>query len=518
MPENVVRHEPRRARRIFASPERRPSVAAVDPRVHAGARTASLSLRRRPRQCTRPQTLVASSLTARHGAPTWPCALTNRKLGHVVELADVARHLEEGQQPRALARAEASTAASRSSARGSRAGSRSGRSPRTRVARARRAPTTDSTSASSSPGSPRRRAPAPPTRRTPSAAPSLEPEAPRSQCGRRILERDFSAASPISSLASASSPSGTCSASGRSTFVSTTEVALGRDRDRPHLRGGGRETSWIESTAPSEPTQRPRQQPQAIRVARLLDRRDRREVDLAREQRAGSGRSGRRRPPRRRRRAGGRPAPCSRRRCGRAGSRAHPLEERDEVPVAVERGDLARAVVRRPRRRRATGGARRLRAAPRRSASIPSTRIRQLAAGDEGLGSGADRALHRVAPRQSRRPPPGGGRPPRRAPARRTALVVEHLEPEPVAVEGDAAAASGRASTGIVCGAERSGRPVHDEVGQGLELVRARRAVEVRTRAARPSRAPRASARARCRPPHGGAHRRAGRRRRPRGR
>jgi hypothetical protein len=44
---------------------------------------------------------------------------------------------------------------------------------------------------------------------------------------------------------------------------------------------GSLETSWIESTAPSDETQR-----RGSSVARVLDRRDRRGVELAREQAA----------------------------------------------------------------------------------------------------------------------------------------------------------------------------------------------------------------------------------------
>jgi hypothetical protein len=68
---------------------------------------------------------------------------------------------------------------------------------------------------------------------------------------------DFRAASPIRSFASASSPSGTCEASGSNTFVSTTEVAdSGVTATERTCSSGLRETSWIESTAPSELTQR----------------------------------------------------------------------------------------------------------------------------------------------------------------------------------------------------------------------------------------------------------------------
>jgi hypothetical protein len=66
-----------------------------------------------------------------------------------------------------------------------------------------------------------------------------------------------SAASPIRSRASASSSSGTCSASGKSTRTSTAEVALSGVTATLSTRSSGtRETSWIESTAPSDDTQR----------------------------------------------------------------------------------------------------------------------------------------------------------------------------------------------------------------------------------------------------------------------
>ena len=80
---------------------------------------------------------------------------------------------------------------------------------------------------------------------------------PRSWCGVGSSNALLSAASPIRSFASASSPSGTCSASGSSTFVRTTEVALSGVTATVRTRSSGRrETSWIESTAPSEETQR----------------------------------------------------------------------------------------------------------------------------------------------------------------------------------------------------------------------------------------------------------------------
>ncbi len=59
------------------------------------------------------------------------------------------------------------------------------------------------------------------------------------------------------SFASASSPSGTCSASGSSTFVSATDVAdSGVTATTRTCSSGLRDTSWIESTAPSDATHR----------------------------------------------------------------------------------------------------------------------------------------------------------------------------------------------------------------------------------------------------------------------
>ena len=79
---------------------------------------------------------------------------------------------------------------------------------------------------------------------------------PRSWCGVGSSNADLSAASPISSFASASSPSGTCSASGKSTFVSTTDVADSGVTATVRMRSSGVfEISWIDSTAPSLETQ-----------------------------------------------------------------------------------------------------------------------------------------------------------------------------------------------------------------------------------------------------------------------
>ena len=110
---------------------------------------------------------------------------------------------------------------------------------------------------------------------------------PRSKCGVGSSNALCSAASPMSSVASASIPSGTISAFGSRIRISTTEVALSgvtaTERTWPN---GRRVTSWIESTAPSEETQSARQDAQPVGIPRVLDRRDRRDVELAVEQHA----------------------------------------------------------------------------------------------------------------------------------------------------------------------------------------------------------------------------------------
>ena len=125
----------------------------------------------------------------------------------------------------------------------------------------------------------------------------------------------------------------------------TTDVALsGVTATVRTWSSGVRVTSWIESTAPSDETQRRGRRRSRCGVPRVLDRRDRRDVELAGEQHpvelgrdaVTSSTSAS---------AGGRPAPCSRTRCGRAGSRVDPAVERDEVAVEVERRELARAEV-----------------------------------------------------------------------------------------------------------------------------------------------------------------------------
>ena len=115
---------------------------------------------------------------------------------------------------------------------------------------------------------------------------ALEPQPAEVVVGVGSSNIDLSAASPISSVASAGSPSATCSASGRSTRTSTHEVALGRDghrRDRLERRARHEPDR---STAPSDETQSRGRMRRALRVLPVLDRGDRREVDAALEERA----------------------------------------------------------------------------------------------------------------------------------------------------------------------------------------------------------------------------------------
>ena len=167
------------------------------------------------------------------------CAPDEAQLGHVLELADVAGHLEERVEPGALARPEASSGASRSSGRGSRPDSRSARSPRARAPRgSARASRTDATSAcSSSASAVGDRLAAPPRRRTPSAGRSARATAGR---GRSAASgpRTRSAAPRRRSAASRRPPrsSGTCSASRQQHLRQHDRGrALGRDRDRADL-------------------------------------------------------------------------------------------------------------------------------------------------------------------------------------------------------------------------------------------------------------------------------------------
>ena len=68
--------------------------------------------------------------------------------------------------------------------------------------------------------------------------------------------------------------------------MSTTEVALSGVTATERIeRSGAFDTSWIESTAPSDETQSGGRIRSVGGVARVLDRRDRRDVDLAVEER-----------------------------------------------------------------------------------------------------------------------------------------------------------------------------------------------------------------------------------------
>ena len=108
---------------------------------------------------------------------------------------------------------------------------------------------------------------------------------PRSWCGVGSSKALFKAASPISSVASACSPSGTWSASGSSPFVSTTEVALsGVTATRAHLLEGLSRDELDRVDGALGGDAEARQQAQAVGVARVLDRGDRRQVELAGEQ------------------------------------------------------------------------------------------------------------------------------------------------------------------------------------------------------------------------------------------
>ena len=102
------------------------------------------------------------------------------QLGHVVELADVARHLEEGVEPGALARPERVAELLEVAREDTRPGSRNARSPRGRAAPARRARAGRTRRARARARRRRRRpAPAPPRPRRPSAAPSARARAGR---------------------------------------------------------------------------------------------------------------------------------------------------------------------------------------------------------------------------------------------------------------------------------------------------------------------------------------------------
>ena len=178
------------------------------------------------------------------------------ELGHVVELADVAGHLEEGVEARRARAARSCSGASRSSARGSPPDSRTSRSPCGRGAPApsARGEPTRRARARARRG-PRREARAPPRRRRPSAARSA-----RARGGR--------------GRSAASGPRTRCAAPRRRSGgsrpppperedlrlreqerVRTTDVALsGVTATERTCPNGSRVTSWIESTAPSDET------------------------------------------------------------------------------------------------------------------------------------------------------------------------------------------------------------------------------------------------------------------------
>ena len=174
--------------------------------------------------------------------------------------------------------------ASRSSARGSRPGSRSARRPRTRARPGRRARR----------GSTRRARPR--ARSGPGCAGSGAAQTantigrpvrssqrrPRSWCGVGSSNADLSAASPISSFASASSPSGTCSRVGQQHLRQHDRGRrLGRDRDGADAVERRRRDELDRVDRALGRDAEPRQQPQDVGVARVLDRRDRRRVELA---------------------------------------------------------------------------------------------------------------------------------------------------------------------------------------------------------------------------------------------
>ena len=214
------------------------------------------------------------------------------------------RQLEERHTgPRARA-ARSGSAASRSSGRGTRPDSRSARSTRGRAAPARRAP-----------AAPRRRARPRARRGRRARAPGAAQTAntigrpvrssqsrPRSWCGvgssnadfeRRVADQELR----VGLLAERHvlAPRAAAPSSARPRWRDSGVTATVRTRS-----SGSRVTSWIESTAPSERDAEPRQQPQPVGVARVLDRRDRRDVELAGEQPPVQLGRHARRPPRRR--------------------------------------------------------------------------------------------------------------------------------------------------------------------------------------------------------------------------
>ena len=229
--------------------------------MSAAASTASSSLIRSPSSAlssTCRRTRLRSAPLAPPGSSERHLEIAGEaQLGHVVELADVARHLEERVEAGALPRAEAVAellevageeagriAVARARPRRRAARARSARGVRTRRVRAR-----DRRAR-------RRRAPAPPRRRTPSAARCARARAGRGRSAASDPRRRSSARRRRSAARVGRLLEGQVLGVGSSTFVSTTEVALSgvtaTDRTRPR---GTRSTSWIESTAPSDETQ-----------------------------------------------------------------------------------------------------------------------------------------------------------------------------------------------------------------------------------------------------------------------
>ena len=210
------------------------------------------------------------------------------QLGHVVELADVAGHLEEGVEARRARAGRSCSGASRSSGRGSRPGSRSARSPRARAARARRAPAAPRRRARARgrAGRPTTGSGAAQTANTIGSPVRSSQSRPRSWCGVGILERALERRVADQQLrVRASSPSGTM-------LRLRQQHAREHDRGRALRRHGDR--AHAAERQPRDELDRvdgalrrdaqPRQQAQPVRVARVLDRRDRRDVDLAVDQ------------------------------------------------------------------------------------------------------------------------------------------------------------------------------------------------------------------------------------------
>ena len=213
------------------------------------------------------------------------------ELGNVVELADVARHLEEGVETGPLARPEAvaellevprqeagrvAVALARLVGEPLGLGAGQAHGGDERVLQLEQALATGSGAAQ--------------TANTIGSPVRSSQRRPRSWCGVGSSKALRSAASPISSFASASPAAsiGSRSALGISTFVSTTEVALsGGDGDRADLseRHPGDELDRVDRALGGDAE--PRQQPERARVARVLDRRDRCDVELDRRSRAG---------------------------------------------------------------------------------------------------------------------------------------------------------------------------------------------------------------------------------------